>query len=800
MYKLFTNNAKKVVISIKKHQGDDLKTVPATQLIEAILQHNGSYGKNIINSLAPEVKEKIIKKLKEGSSLTASELLAEASKLAYLTKSRLIGTEHIVQAFIEKELSLSENNNAGNHNIPEGFPPIPKEMQKEINNLLNDLFPQSIEPEQQNILKLYCSDLNSTTKQHHPPLIGKTDELARITHILARKNKNNPILLGDPGVGKTAIVEGLAKNINDLNVPEHLINKKILSLDLSQLVAGTSFRGEFESRLKEIMYVLEQDKNIILFIDEIHMLMGAGNSVGGMDAANILKPALSRGTIQIIGATTVEEYKKSIAKDSALERRFQPLIVPEASQQETVKILQGIKKYYEKYHQVSFSEEAIVSSAKLAQKYITNRFLPDSAIDLLDETAARKRSQLINNPKYKKYIINKQRVAEIKKMKETLLMNNNYEEAFRLKDEEYKLKKLLEKERPLQSKKISQKINIESQDILDTLSLITNISPKLLKVHNSDLTNQVGKLLQKKLIGQKHIKKTIQETILRRLSGLSRQRGPLGSFVFIGPSGVGKTMTAKLLAQAISPTDKPSLIQINMSEFTEKHTLSRLLGAPAGYVGHENEGELSAKIYRNPFSVILFDEIEKADPSILNILLQILEEGELVDARNKRIDFKNTLIILTSNIGTEALDYLSNIGFTSTNSKKTPDKKQVKESILEELQEQLPAELLARIDNTLIFNNLERKDIKKIVQLFLNELKRKLKKRQIILTLDKKVIDFLTDKSVALNQGARLVRKNIQDFVEPVLAKELLKKKPTKNIKLSLNKQGNRVIIGTPHV
>ena len=793
MYKHFTNNAKKAIISIKKHKGDDLKTVPATQLIEVILQHNGSYGKNIINSLAPEVKEKIIKKLKGGSSLTASELLAEAGKLAYFTKSRLIGTEHIVQAFIEKELSFSGNNNTP-HNHPEGFPPIPKEMQKEINNLLNDLFPQSIESGQQNILKSYCSDLHSATEQR-PPLVGKTNELARITHILARKNKNNPILLGDPGVGKTAIVEGLAKNINDLNVPEHLINKKILSLDLSQLVAGTSFRGEFESRLKEIIYVLEQDKNIILFIDEIHMLMGAGNSVGGMDAANILKPALSRGTIQIIGATTLEEYKKSIAKDSALERRFQPLIVPEASQQETVKILQGIQKYYEDYHQVSFSNEAIISSAKLAKKYITNRFLPDSAIDLLDETAARKRSQSINSPKYKKYIINKQRLKEIKKLKESLLMNNNYEEAFQLKDEEYRLKKFIEKEQPLQSKKLSRKIIVEVQDILDTLSSITNISPKLLKTHDSDLVKQINKSLQKKLVGQGHIKKIIQETVLRRLSGLSRQQGPLGSFIFIGPSGVGKTMTAKLLAQAISPTDKPSLIQINMSEFTEKHTLSRLLGAPAGYIGHENEGEFSAKIYQNPFSVVLFDEIEKADQSILNILLQILEEGELVDAKNKKIDFKNTLIILTSNIGTEALDDLSNIGFTHSGSKKTPSKKQIEESILEELQEQLPAELLARIDNTLIFNNLEKKDIQKIVLSLLEKLQRKLKKKQIALTFDEKVVDFLTDKSLALNQGARLVRKNIQDLVEPVLAKELLKKNPLTNIQLSLNKQGSKVVI-----
>ncbi len=796
MYKHFTNNAKKIIFSIKKNPKINLNNIPASDLIGAILQHKGTYGKNIINSLPPELKEKIIQKLKKGSDLTASKLITEASKLAYATKSRLIGTEHLVQAFIENELPSSTiDKTLSNNTPPEGIPPIPKEMQKEIDNLLNDLFPQSTEQKQQNILKAYCSDLHSPTEKR-PPLIGKTKELARLTHILARKNKNNPILLGDPGVGKTAIVEGLAKNINDLNVPEHLINKKILSLDLSQLVAGTSFRGEFESRLKEIMQVVEEDENIILFIDEIHMLMGAGNSVGGMDAANILKPALSRGTIRIIGATTVEEYKKSIAKDSALERRFQPLMISEASQPETIQILKGIKRYYEEYHQVIFSEEAITNSAKLAKKYINNRFLPDSAIDLLDETAARKRSHLIDNPEFKKYIINKQKLATLTKLKEALLMDNKFKEALQLKDDEFILNKdLIKQEKLFGPKKTSQEISIELQDILDTLSVVTNISPNLLKTNNSNLITQINKSLQNNLIGQGHIKKNINEVVMRRLSGLSRQQGPLGSFVFIGPSGVGKTMTAKLLAKAISPTEEPSLVQINMSEFTEKHTISRLLGAPAGYVGHENEGELSAKIYRNPFSVILFDEIEKADPTILNILLQILEEGELVDAKNKKIDFKNTLIILTSNIGTETLDGLDSLGFTSSNKKNTPSKKQIKKSILEELQMELPTELLARIDNTLIFNNLEKKDIQKIVQTSLTELKKKLKKKQISLTFNKKVVDFLVNKSLILNQGARLVRRNIQNLVEPILAKELLKKNPPKNIKLSLNKQGNKIVI-----
>lgn len=524
--------------------------------------------------------------------------------------------------------------------------------------------------------------------------------------------------------------------------------------------------------------------------------MGAGNSIGGMDAANILKPALARGTIQIIGATTIDEYRKSIEKDAALDRRLQPLIIKESTERETVKILAGIKKHYEKYHQVTFSNRAILQAANLAKKYITNRFLPDSAIDLLDETAARKRSYTVNTPLLKKYNLSKKKLTALINLKEALIMENNYEEALLLKQQEHSLVKTVNTlKKQLEAIEKKEIVTIDSEDILETLSSITNISPELLNKHNSDLSAKITHVLKEKLVGQKHIQKNINSVIIRRLGGLSRQQGPLGSFIFIGPTGVGKTMTAKLLAQAISPNEKASLIQINMSEFTEKHTLSRLLGAPAGYVGHEENGELSNKIQRNPFSVVLFDEIEKADPSILNILLQILEEGKMVDAKNKNIDFRNTLIILTSNIGTEELDNFSQLGFSTENNKDTLSKKQIQEIIKNELQTQLAPELLARIDNTLIFNNLQKKDIAKIVRLSLNSLQRKLKKRQVNLTFDKAIIPFLVEKSVALDQGARLVRKNIQDFVEPVVAKELLRKKPRQDIKLLLGQTGQQIII-----
>ncbi len=794
MYKYFTKNAKDIIIASKKNYSTKkLNTLKATAIIETILRKEGCYGKNIIMSLETPLKKKTIEKLKSGSDLNASELILQAIELAYLSKNSLVGTEHLVQAFIELELSSELNriyepskvknssNNISNQ--------TPSEIEQEINNLLGELFPTNQlkpAPSRNNALTTYCTDLMSPSYKN-TPLVGREDEISRLINILGRKNKNNPILIGDPGVGKTAIVEGLAHRIKNLDVPSYLINMKIMLLDLGQLVAGTTFRGEFETRLKEIMHTIQNDKNIILFIDEIHTLIGAGNAPGGMDAANILKPAMARGEIQIIGATTIDEYKKYIEKDSALERRLQPLLVPEASKLETLTILKGIKKYYEQYHQVTFTPEAIKQAVPLAKKYITHRFLPDSAIDLLDETAARKRSQITNSSLVKKHHSHKKQLEKLLMLKDNLVINNQYKQALEIKQDEKKLLKQLQAEEKI-IKKLNKKSKstIGEQDILETLSFITGISSELLSKHNSKLDIQIKQSLEKNLVGQDHVKKKINETIIRHLSGLSRNNGPLGSFLFIGPTGVGKTMTAKLLAEAISPNNTPSLIQINMSEFTEKHSLSRLLGAPAGYVGYENSGEFSDKILRNPFSIVLFDEIEKADPSILNILLQILEEGEIIDNKNKKINFKNTLVILTSNIGTRELNSVNVLGFDASKNKSTPNEKNIKKTIMSQLKNQLSPELLARLDDILIFNNLHTKEIIKIINNILTELKITLRKKNINLSIDKKVIKFLADNSLSQNQGARLIRKNIQNLIEPLLANELLKNKSKKGIKLIL--------------
>ena len=809
MYQYFTKNAQDVIFKEGKiSKQTNLKNIKAATIINAILEKDGCYGKHILTSLNPRLKKSAIAKLKKNSGLSASDLIMYAVEIAYASHSNLVGTEHLAQAFIEIELS-KELEEITTQNSKSFNKQTPNEIQREINNIINEMLPSDnfLRPAYKNdILKTYCTDLSKQAEKN-PPLIGKDEELSRLTHILGRKNKNNPILIGDPGVGKTAIVEGLAKKIKSFDVPTHLINKKILLLDLSQLIAGTTFRGEFEARLKEIMHTVKKDGNIILFIDEIHTLIGAGNTSGGMDAANILKPAMARGEIQIIGATTINEYKKYIDKDNALERRLQPLLIKESTEAETIEILQGVKKYYENYHQVSFDKESIEQSAILAKKYITNRFLPDSAIDLLDETASRKRSQEINSSLLKKHHLTKKHLTKLLNIKDKLVLNSQYSKALEIKQDEEKLvKKLQQEQKSIQQLNKRKQITINKQDILETLSSITNISPELLLNHSSELPNRVTKTLQSALVGQPHVKRKISETILRRLTGLSRQEGPLGSFLFIGPTGVGKTMTAKLLSQAISPNGTPSLIQINMSEFTEKHALSRLLGAPAGYVGYENSGEFSDKILRNPFSVVLFDEIEKADPSVLNILLQILEEGEIVDSKNKKINFRNTLIILTSNIGTNELNKVSTLGFSHSKKEIINKEKNAQKIILHRLNKSLPPELLARLDDTLVFNSLQEKELLKIVTKDLTELKKKLKNKNITLTITAPAIKFLAKQSLSYGQtkldkqtvpentqGARLIRKNIQKFVEPLLAKELLKKKTPTKITLTL--KNNKIIL-----
>jgi len=625
-------------------------------------------------------------------------------------------------------------------------------------------------------LEKYTIDLTARAESGKlDPVIGRDDEIRRAIQVLQRRTKNNPVLIGDPGVGKTAIVEGLALQIKQGKAPFYLANKKILSLDLGLLIAGTTFRGEFEARLKEVIAEAKQNPNLILFIDEIHNLVGAGNSIGGMDAANMLKPALSRGQIQVIGATTFEEYRKYIEKDAALERRFQPVVVNEPSVEETIAIIRGIKNNFETYHSIEITDAAICQAASLAKRYIIDRFLPDSAIDLIDETAARIRSKQMNTRLFKMLLNKETKLESVIKDKETLVVNDRFEDAIRLRNKEKQLQnEITGLKKQLTAYQKKHRTSMDEKEIQQTISSHTRIPTELLNADNINILKSVAEHLKQNIFGQDEAVQKINETLLRQFSGVGAPDRPLGSFLFVGPSGVGKTYTAKLLAQSIAAGNTESLIHINMSEFMERHTVSKLLGAPAGYVGYDDSADLMEKIRRNPYSVVLFDEIDKADPSVLNILLQIMEEGSINDSKGRKINFRNTIIILTSNIGTEELNQLSRLGFELSEDKIRIKESETKKIVMEELKEQLAPEFLNRLDHIIVFEPLLEEQIKKIIRHELEILSKRLAEKSISLNYPQSVIDFLTKNSIDPQQGARLIRKQIESRIEPLIAKKLL--------------------------
>lgn len=804
MHKRLTTNAKQVIQHLKTATNQtDLRKIDAFFLLRSIGNCKGCLGKSLLETFNVKLKSHSPQSKNQTS---VHHAITKAAKIAYSVKSSYIGTEHLVQGVLSmpeyshlalreklesrdpqiKIFGINSQNQKGQQPSSDYFGEISSMIEQHFNPLGT-----TQKQKKQSYLSNFCTNLNQTTSLHHT-IIGRQNELDRISYVLGRKMKNNPVLIGDPGVGKTAIVEGLAQKINKGKAPYFLSDKKIMSLDLGLLIAGTTFRGEFESRLKDVVNEIKNSNDIILFIDEIHNLVGAGNAIGGMDAANLLKPVLSRGEVQVIGATTIDEYQKHIEKDAALERRFQPIIVSEPSVDETRQILKGIKPFYEEFHNVSISDESCVASAQLAKRYMTDRFLPDSAIDLIDETSARLRSELSNKKLYRKVKLAKQKRDRIIEDKEQLVLNDHYEEAIRVRQEEKKisttLKRLKGQLRVFEKK---NPITIEAKDIRATLSETSSIPEQLLHQQDKQIVKNVNKTLSKGLIGQNHVNKRVSDTILRQVSGISSPNRPLGSFLFIGPTGVGKTHAAKLLAQSISPKSNEALIQINMSEFMERHTTSRLLGAPAGYVGYDDSNELTDKIRRKPYSVVLFDEIEKAEPSILNILLQVFEEGEVSDSKGRAVNFRNTIVVLTSNIGTNDLDKLSDLGF-ETNSTLS-EKEKVEQSIMTELDDLLPQEFLNRLDDIFIFNHLSKKDIKSIVALELEKINMRLKQKKIDFSFNSDLINFLANHSHNPRQGARMVRKTIQDLVEPPIATKLLSKQKNKKIHLSL--KNKKVIV-----
>lgn len=643
----------------------------------------------------------------------------------------------------------------------------------------------------------FCVNINEEVQKKEEIIIGREKELERIVSILGRKNKNNPLLIGEPGVGKTALVSGLALLIQHDQVPPFLHQKRIMSLDLTQLIAGTSFRGEFESRLKEIIKEASRDQEVILFIDELHNIIGAGNVSGSLDLANMLKPALGRGEIRIVGATTLDEYKKYIEKDAALERRFQPVYIHEPSTEEAKNVIEGIKTNYEKFHNVAITEGVIESAVNLSARYIQNRRLPDKAIDILDETAARLRSKqkISNSQKQIRFL--ETELQKIIEQKEQFAAKEDFESAIEKQTEEKELQQrisfLLQNQSDERQKRT---MLISARDIAETIARISGVPTEKLLQESNDKIKNIKETLSQKIIGQKDAIQKLSHTLLRSQSGLSSPDRPLGSFLFLGPTGVGKTLTAKILAQEFFGS-KESLIRIDMSELMEHHSVSSLIGSPAGYVGYGEGGNLTEKVRRNPYSVVLFDEIEKAHPDISNILLQILEDGILTDAQGLRVSFKNTVIILTSNIGTDEL-FSSRLGFgASQNYPSLETENGFKESAFSQLEKKMKPELLNRLDHVIVFNALAKDEIAQITELEMDKLRQRIFTSGIALSWNEPVIDFLAGKSLALNQGARLVRKNIQEYVENPLAEIIMQDRRKKTEKIALILKNDSIVVDT---
>ena len=605
------------------------------------------------------------------------------------------------------------------------------------------------------------------------PVIGRNEEIQRVIQILSRRSKNNPCLIGEPGVGKTAIAEGLAQHIVNGVVPETLKNKRVVTLDIASMIAGAKYRGDFEERMKTVLDEVIKSGNIILFIDEIHVLVGAGSAEGAVDAANILKPSLARGEIQLIGATTINEYRKYIEKDPALERRFQPIIVAEPSEEDAVEILKGIRDKYEAHHKVKITDEAIEAAVSLSKRYIQDRFLPDKAIDLMDEAASKIRIKNLTSPPDLKE--KETEIAKIAAEKESAVRAQEFEKAASLRDEEKKLSSELEEMKKKWSDKvIGEKLELTKGDIEDVVSLMTGIPVRKLAEEEGEKLLKMEEILHKRVVGQDAAVKAVSRAIRRGRVGLKDPKRPIGSFLFLGPTGVGKTELSKALAEVLFG-DENAMIRVDMSEYMEKHTVSKLIGSPPGYVGFEEGGQLTEKVRRKPYSVILFDEIEKAHPDVFNIMLQILDDGILTDSQGRKVDFKNTVIIMTSNIGAKLItNGKKSLGFTESADDFEKDQEKIKESVMGELKNAFRPEFLNRIDDIIVFEQLSKDDIKEIARRLLSSVEKRLEKMNIKVTVDDSVIDAVSDKGFDPVYGARPLKRAIQSTVEDKIAEAML--------------------------
>ncbi len=719
----------------------------------------------------------------KGLSETAKLTLKMAYDVAQDFNQEYCGTEHILYSILSQKNAratiLLRDMNVNTNQLTAELEQFLNRQQYEDSSQASDTG-RRIRKQRKTALDFFGTDLTAQARQGKlDPVVGRENQIRRVITILNRRTKNNPVLIGEPGVGKTAIVEGLAQRIVTEDVPDSLLDKRIIMLDLAGMVAGTKYRGEFEERLKKVMAELDKDSKTIVFIDELHLIVGTGAAEGAMDAGNILKPALARGKMQVVGATTTSEYTKHIEKDAALERRFQPIQVPETNFAETLAILKGLRKHYEAFHGVSVSDEVLYDTVNLAQRYINDRFMPDKAIDLLDETSAYLRVDKGKVPPHVRKL--QKELKLINARMEDAAEAGDYERAARAKTRTSQIQEELKKLQT--SGKAANKLSMKSEDVAEVVARITGVPvTKVIRSEAKYLLN-LEKNLSKHVIGQSEAVAAVAKAVRRNRSGISHAGRPIGSFVFLGPTGVGKTELARVLAREFFGSDN-SLIKIDMSEFSERHTSSRLVGAPAGYVGYDDGGQLTDKVRRQPYSLVLFDEIEKAHPEVFNMLLQILEDGVLTDAKGRKIDFTNAIIIMTSNIGAEKLQKEANLGFHATDASTQKDldtlHNQNKDKVLDELKKTMRPELVNRIDKLIVFRALTPKDVMKILDLQIEELRQRLIKHGLGLEVTAAAKQHLLNEGYDALHGVRPLRRLLQDTIEDHIALEMLDSKVTK--------------------
>lgn len=719
----------------------------------------------------------------------AKRIIENSAKEAMRMGQNYVGTEHILLALMREIDSVAVRILIDTNIDPQRiFADLLRLLSEDspVANYSDSSFSSSVDTNTPT-LNQYGKNLTALAKESKlDPVIGRKNEIQRIIEILSRRTKNNPVLIGEPGVGKTAVVEGLAQMIVDNKVPEILKNKKVVSLDMSAMIAGAKYRGDFEERLKNVLQEIKKAGNIILFIDEMHTIIGAGAAEGAMDAANILKPLLSRGEIQIIGATTLNEYRKHIEKDAALERRFQTVIVDEPTTEDTVKILRGLKDKYEAHHKVKITDEAIKAAVDLSERYINDRFLPDKAIDLIDEACSKIKLRTVTMPKNILDMENK--IEKVSKEKEEAIISQSFEKAAKLRDEEKELKDKVNKARENWKKKGENKeASVNAEDIANVVSAWTKIPvTKLTKTESEKLKN-LDLELKKRVIGQDDAVEALARAIKRARVGLQNENRPIGSFMFLGPTGVGKTELTKALAENLFGNEN-QLIRLDMSEFMEAHSVSKLIGSPPGYVGYDEGGQLTEQVRRKPYSIVLFDEIEKAHPDVFNMLLQILDDGRLTDSTGRTVSFKNTVIIMTSNAGARNIVEHHSIGFMNKEDSKK-DYEKTRDEVMGELKKIFRPEFLNRLDDIIVFKKLSNESIEKITKIMLDEFIKRLEKKNIKVDVSDDVIKYISKVGFDDTYGARPLRRAIQSKIEDKFAEEMLDGniKEDSNVKIDLN-------------